>query len=140
MPKKIITLFILSIASLAILVHGVMPHHHHQGLACLDTDHSKSTHSHDADCSLSIGIQVETEHANHCALNEGLLRRLHQDRTDKNHAGFGRYLPSDFGNATGILYPQKPIDDYTCYYYSLFPVFHSADFTTPAAFRAPPLV
>lgn len=140
MPKKIITLFILSIASLAILVHGVMPHHHHQGLACLDTDHSKSTHSHDADCSLSIGIQVETEHANHCALNEGLLRRLHQDRNDKTHAGLKRYLTSDHLNATVAVYPKKPLFDYTCFYSCPFPVFHSVDFTTTAALRAPPLV
>ena len=73
MMKRSIAIFLLVLASAVWLAHAILPHHHHNSLVCLVTEHcqhDKDNHAHNPE---SNPHDHDNNSSSHCVLNQSAI-------------------------------------------------------------------
>lgn len=75
MPKQVFALVFAAFAYFMLLSHGVIPHHHHGSMVCIEIFHSnQDSHSHDNDlCITPHHSEPNEESSEQCLLNHMVM-------------------------------------------------------------------
>lgn len=105
MKKRITAFLFTSLAYLVIMVHAVIPHHHHDETICIPFSFSGSTAHHDHDCN------ADHSHEGDCALASLTLRPSQDNRPEDSQPEPASYTDFYIHNATWPAFPQQGIQN-----------------------------
>ncbi len=137
MAKKAPSCIFLFFTIIALLVHAVIPHHHHPGSVCVDEDHAQNS-QHD-DCSLNSDHPDDDETMNLCFLQEVQIQRLSANQHLTNHLSSAKNKTASWFHASLPDLFQHATLTSSSIFYTPSPALHSAHFSKSVGLRAPPL-
>ena len=73
MTKRSIAIFLLVLASTVWLTHAILPHHHHNSQACLQTEHCEHDRDHQAHSPESRSHDHDNTKSSNCVLGQSAI-------------------------------------------------------------------
>jgi len=73
MLKRSIAIFLLVLASTVWLTHAILPHHHHNSMACLVDDHCQHDSKYYSHSPESDSHEHDNNSSSHCVLNQSAI-------------------------------------------------------------------